>query len=538
MSPDNYQPVVHQPLRSRKSPFSMTRSSAAKTTNSLNNTNNIDNNVINNNSSGNTNNTNNSCNINTTSQQQQQTTAISNNNNNNYSNNGSNTSNNNGTLRLTRNKSSDETTCTPFELRVQLRPFSDEKILKKNLSQDNLLQADYISRPNEKYLLLLENVASKYQLPCILDLKMGTRQHGDDASEEKRHRQIAKCQASTSASLGVRLCGMQVYKVDYGGYLWYDKYYGRKMNEDGLKQALREYFRNGTHLDGGIIDEIIKRLKGLHESILKSPSFRFYGTSLLIIHESCQAAARNLNGCPPVDVRLIDFAHTICDFTAGSTGGRASSSPSILKSASADHLDLLSASCSVKPSIDKIDETNEQQNQQVSQQIRRDIVSSIGHQTDATNFPQNDSQLTNLQDHNAIEMATLQKQELENLNPEITNSEIKPIDQNSLIFNNSAPDGQQPQQDNENASQLQQKQQHNMTMTTTTILGEFTRQQTTTGASKTTTTPAVTLTSLPTNVRKISRHSMGPDKGLLFGLENLMRLLEDLKSETIIIDHF
>jgi hypothetical protein len=60
--------------------------------------------------------------------------------------------------------------------------------------------------------MMLENVASasKFQNPCVLDLKMGTRQHGDDASAEKRTRQMAKCAASTSASLGLRLCGMKV----------------------------------------------------------------------------------------------------------------------------------------------------------------------------------------------------------------------------------------------------------------------------------------------------------------------------------------
>lgn len=58
--------------------------------------------------------------------------------------------------------------------------------------------------------ILLENVAAKFRNPCVLDIKMGTRQHGDDATEEKKERFIKKCQMSTSSIIGTRLIGMQV----------------------------------------------------------------------------------------------------------------------------------------------------------------------------------------------------------------------------------------------------------------------------------------------------------------------------------------
>ena len=58
--------------------------------------------------------------------------------------------------------------------------------------------------------ILLENLTHVYRVPNVLDLKMGTRQYGDDAPESKRRSQTRKALHTTTPRLGVRLAGMQV----------------------------------------------------------------------------------------------------------------------------------------------------------------------------------------------------------------------------------------------------------------------------------------------------------------------------------------
>mmetsp|Transcript_72140 Transcript_72140/g.192835 ORF Transcript_72140/g.192835 Transcript_72140/m.192835 type:complete len:84 (-) Transcript_72140:1261-1512(-) len=74
---------------------------------------------------------------------------------------------------------------------------------------------------------------------------MGLTTAAPDRLPHKLSRCRDKDNITTTGSLGARICGMRVYKVDNGKFQLMDKHRGKELNPQGFCEALQSFFDNG-----------------------------------------------------------------------------------------------------------------------------------------------------------------------------------------------------------------------------------------------------------------------------------------------------
>ncbi|KAG6880409.1 hypothetical protein C0992_000011 [Termitomyces sp. T32_za158] len=175
-------------------------------------------------------------------------------------------------------------------------------------NQDNTADPD-VTR--QKHFILMEDLTGRLKRPCVMDLKMGTRQYGIDAILTKKKSQRKKCDRTTSRSLGVRVCGMQVsnnqgsslfvtlshvqvWNQVTGSYTTRDKYRGREIRTVDFDAVLAQFLSNGQRLLVYHIPALLQKLYALARIIYRLKGYRFYGCSILLIYDGDQEIQETL----------------------------------------------------------------------------------------------------------------------------------------------------------------------------------------------------------------------------------------------------
>ena len=169
-----------------------------------------------------------------------------------------------------------------------------------------------LEEDGSKYLML-EDLTESFKVPNVMDIKVGSKTYGPDASESKKNQEDAKY-VGTRLPFGFSVGGLIVHDFEDLKMTRFDKNFGRELKTDEVHKIPETFFA------GRVIPEVVELLVAKMRELLKlyerQTAYHTYASSLLFLYD-VDAVKRSLHGGnshnksleKSVDLKLIDFAH-------------------------------------------------------------------------------------------------------------------------------------------------------------------------------------------------------------------------------------
>lgn len=175
--------------------------------------------------------------------------------------------------------------------------------------------------------------------PCVMDIKMGQRTWDPLAPPTKRDSEDAKYK-QCKETVGFCVPGFQVYQISSGNFLKYGRDYGKKLNQNTVKDgeivhfelemlnnfkfaALKLFLNADSGLNRQLITSILTSLWAIQKFMRTQTVFKIFSSSILIVYDARRLKqileSQKRNSCKLLDPHNVSNSPT-GDSPKGSKG--------------------------------------------------------------------------------------------------------------------------------------------------------------------------------------------------------------------------
>ena len=163
--------------------------------------------------------------------------------------------------------------------------------------------------------LVLRDITEGFKEPNIMDVKMGAKTYGPDASESKMAQEDAKY-VGTKFPFGYSVTGLIVHSLaDDGVVTKYDKNFGKNLQSKDVAFIPSTFFDLKNRFVPELIELIVDQMSNIFNVYNDQRKYKMFASSVLIAYDASAVRKFVRNEIDRTElsrwtiVRVIDFAH-------------------------------------------------------------------------------------------------------------------------------------------------------------------------------------------------------------------------------------